>query len=727
MKTWIKVVLGVIAALVLVIGVALAALLVFFDPNDYKPQIDAAIQQQIGREVSIDGPIRLSVFPWLGLDLGHVTVANAPGFGDKPLAELDHAEASVRVLPLLTRQIEIGTVTLSGLHLRLVRHADGQSNWQSIVDRLSQDDSAADSGESEPNPADDPSNPNMPLSDLAVSAIKISDATVDWNDQADDSHYVLNNLNLDTGRLTDGAAFRLEIGGDLHLPEQGLVAHINTVSSIEPHLTDRFYRFGSLNVNVLLAGSAIRGDEQEANLSAAGQIDMAAGRFSLDEFTLQTAGATVTGKVSGEGLNDKLSYNGRLTVERFSPRSVMQQMQIKPPRTQRESALTSASFDAQFAGGIDRIRFKQIKATLDDSTLAGTGRIQPIASQHIVFDLNLDQLNVDDYLPPGSAEQAQTSQPPQTDGGDAQKNAEFDLSALRALNLDGRLEIGKLIAANVKVNNANLKLAAHDGALTVDPLTAQLYGGHLNMTAGVDAKPARPSFELAGTLNDLQVQPLLQDIADSQRLSARGNVRLNLKADGKQVAQLKRTLAGTASFDLHDGEIHGVSLAALLAAARRRVDGGQSESGDAVGPGQTTVFSRFGGHFQITDGVMSGDDLALVTPKLTGQGAGRYNVPHNQLDYVLTAKVPADAGGDLADLAGIGVPVRLTGPLLAPDYKLDIADALKAAAKAQIKAHSDELHNKVDQELKDKTGDSELGKKVQQGVSNLFGDDDKQQ
>lgn len=723
MKTWIKVVLGVIAALVLVIGVALTALLLFFNPNDYKSQIDAAIEQQIGRDVSIDGPIRLSVFPWLGLELGHVTVANAPGFGDKPLAELGHAEASVRVLPLLTRRIEVGTVTLRGLHLRLVRHADGQSNWQSIVDRLSQDDSATDSDESEPDRVDQPSNPRMPLSDLAVDAVTVTDATVDWNDQENDSHYVLSGLNLDTGRLTDGAAFRLEIGGDLHLPKQGLVAHINSVSSIEPHLTDRFYRFDSLSVNVLLGGSAIRGGEQEANLSAAGEVDMDAGRFSLDDFTLQTAGATVTGKVSGDGLNDTLSYNGRLTIEEFSPRSVMQQMQIKPPPTQRESALSSASFNAQFAGGIDRIRFKQIKATLDDSTLAGTGHIEDLASPHMVFDLRLDKLDVDDYLPPGSAAQAQSSQPPATDGGDAQKNAEFDLSVLRALNLDGRLTIGKLTAANIKVNNASVNLAVHDGALTVDPLTAQLYDGRLDMTAGVDSTPARPTFELSGTLNNMRVQPLLEDMADSQRLSARGNAQLDLRADGRQVAQLKRTLAGSASFDLHDGEIHGVSLASLLAAARRRVAGDKSDNGGGIGPGQTTVFSRFGGHFQITDGVMSGDDLTLVTPKLTGQGAGRYDIPHNKLDYVLTAKVPADAGGSLDDLAGIDVPVRLTGPLLAPDYKLDIADALESAAKAQIKAHGDEWRDK----LKDKTGDSELGHKVEQGLSDfLGGDDDKQ-
>lgn len=723
MKTWIKVVLGVVAALALVIVLALAALLMFFDPNDYKPQIDAAIERQIGRDVSIDGPIRLSVFPWLGVKLGHIQVANAEGFSDKPLAELNSAEASVRLLPLLTREIRIGTVSLNGLRLRLTRHADGQSNWQGIIDQITAKP-ADDDHEASATDVSSSDKTHMPLSSLEVGAIKITDAAVDWRDETSNTHYAVDNVGLDTGRLTDGAAFRLEMSGDLQLPEQKLVASINVVSSIEPHLTDRFYRFASLSVNMLVKGPSIPGGEQEANLSAAGEADLTAGRFSLDNVTLQTAGATATGKVSGDGLNDKLAYNGRLTIEPFSPRSVLQQMEIDPPKTQLKSALGSASFDAQFEGGADRIRFKQIKAALDKSTLVGTGRIDSLSSPHIVLDLNLDQLNVDHYLPPGSAEQAKTSQPPKTGGGSAQKDAEFDLSALQALNLDGQLKIGALTAANIKISDADVGLSAKNGVLDIKPLTAQLYGGRLDLTGGINTQSAEPTFKLRGTLKQLQVQPLLQDVAGSQRLSATGDAQLDLTAQGKQVAQLKRSVSGQASFNLKDGEIHGVSLASLIALARQQLQGGGTSQG-AIGPSQTTVFSRFGGHFNIADGVMSGDDLALITPKITGHGQGQYDIAQNQLDYTLAAKVPDDASGHLEDLAGVAVPIKLTGGLLSPNYSLDIKGALKAAARSQLKAHGDELKDKINQEIKDKTGDSDLGKQVQQGLSHLLGGDKK--
>ena len=83
MKRTLRILLAVLGVLVALIVVAVIALPLIFDPNDYKPQINAAIERQIGREVNISGDIGLSVFPWLGLELGRVEVANAEGFGDK--------------------------------------------------------------------------------------------------------------------------------------------------------------------------------------------------------------------------------------------------------------------------------------------------------------------------------------------------------------------------------------------------------------------------------------------------------------------------------------------------------------------------------------------------------------------------------------------------------------------------------------------------------------------
>src|SRR5699024_8244334 len=116
--------------------VAVIVLPFVFDPNEHKAQITALIEQRIGRDVTIPGEIDLSVFPWLGVSIGKVTVANGSGFGDQPLAEIDSAQVRVKLLPLLHKQVEIGTVALNGLKLYLARNAKGRTNWAGIVEHM---------------------------------------------------------------------------------------------------------------------------------------------------------------------------------------------------------------------------------------------------------------------------------------------------------------------------------------------------------------------------------------------------------------------------------------------------------------------------------------------------------------------------------------------------------------------------------------------------------------
>ncbi|MDA3922715.1 MAG: AsmA family protein [Salinisphaera sp.] len=719
MNRWLRIVLGVGAAAVVLYGMALAGLLLWFNPNDYKPRIKAAIEREIGRQVTIDGPIRLSIFPSLGIELGRVTVANAPGFGKQPIAELDSADARIRLLPLLVDRIRVGTLSLNGLHLRLERHADGRSSWHGVVENLIHRgrQAAGQSSSAQRSQHKGAQSEGRPLSSLRIGSIKINNAEVDWDDAASNTQYQFKSLALDTGRLSDGHPFRLEFSGDLLRPSDHISANINVVSSIEPHLADRFYRFTDLGVNILIQGASIPGGEQEANISAAGEIDLHAGRFSLDNITLQSAGATLKGKIAGDGLNSRLSYNGRLTIPTFSPRSAMQQLEIRPARTRSHTALTSASFDAQFEGGAKSVLFKQINASLDESKLSGTARIDYFKRPSLIVDLDLDQLNVDDYLPPASARQAQTSEPPKTGGGDPQKNAEFNLAALRDVELDGHVRIGALTIANVHVGHAAMHMKIHQDRLDIAPLTADLYGGRLDLTGSVDASSDTPRFALAGSAVQIDLQPLMKDVAEREPVSARGDARLDVRAHGKQVAQLKRSLTGQFSLALGEGSIHGVNLANLLEAARAAQDGGDNSKTSAIEPGQSTAFSRLDGHFHVHDGLMSGDDLTLITPHLTAHGAGRYDIPNNHLDYTIRVDVPGDSGGQLTKLAGLSIPLRLQGPLLAPHYTVDLKAALKSAAGDKSKAGAGVSKQEVDANLNQPADDNPLDKKAGDGLS----------
>ncbi|MAS10773.1 MAG: hypothetical protein CMN26_12065 [Salinisphaera sp.] len=724
MKRTFRILLAVVGVLLALIIVAIIALPLLFDPNDYKAQINAAIERQIGREVDISGDIGLSVFPWLGLELGRVDVANAEGFGDEPMAQMNAAQISVKLLPLLSRDIEVGTVSLDGLRLRLARNDEGRSNWADISEHIAEGQDQAAEEEQTDAPEDSEDESGFTLESLQIGAIDIQDAAVSWQDATTGADYRLTDVTLSTGRLVDGEPVRLEFSGDVAAPAEKFAAEFNLITRIEPNIAEQFYRFSDLSLNVLANGEAVPNGQQQATLGGNGEFDAAEGRLKLSGVSLQAAGLNVTGSMDGTGLNAEPSYSGRVTVKRFDPRSVMRELAIEAPATQDSDALSSAGFDAQFTANNDSVQFKQVLATLDASSLKGSAGVENFDNPAATFDLDLDELNVDDYLPPGSAEQAQTEKPPETGGGQEQKEAEIDLSALKDLRLDGKLSAGSLTAANINVTNAELTVKARDGVLTIEPLTADLYEGNVRVSARVDASRDTPRYALKGNLNGLQFQPLLKDVADTERVGALANMNIDVTTAGKQVASMKRALNGTFGFDLRDGAFNGFNLAQVIASARSRLSGdGAPENGSGIGDSETTPFNRFAASFNVVDGVMAGRDLNLVTRVLEASGSGSYDLGKNALDYTVNATVPENASGKLSELAGLTVPITLTGNLMSPSYSLDVKSALRGAAEKRLQDEKAQLENKVREKLEERGAevDGEVRDRIKQGLQRLFG------
>ena len=115
---------GIIAALIIA-----AAIYIFliFDPNKYKAEITTMVHKATGRELTIQGDLKLSLFPWLGVETGVMTLNNLPEFGRQPFAKIDAAAIKVKLLPLLHKDVEVDTVTLNGLYLNLILQKYGST------------------------------------------------------------------------------------------------------------------------------------------------------------------------------------------------------------------------------------------------------------------------------------------------------------------------------------------------------------------------------------------------------------------------------------------------------------------------------------------------------------------------------------------------------------------------------------------------------------------------
>lgn len=123
-------VLAVFLFLVALPLVGALAIYVFVDPNDFKPRIAEAVRAATGRDIGLDGPIRIGFTASPTLQAERVRLSNPPGFSRPDMATLAKVEAQLAFWPLLRGRLEIVRLVLTEPDLLLETDADGRSNWR---------------------------------------------------------------------------------------------------------------------------------------------------------------------------------------------------------------------------------------------------------------------------------------------------------------------------------------------------------------------------------------------------------------------------------------------------------------------------------------------------------------------------------------------------------------------------------------------------------------------
>jgi AsmA protein len=324
---------------------------------------------------------------------------------------------------------------------------------------------------------------------------------------------------------------------------------------------------------------------------------------------------------------------------------------------------------------------------------------EPLALQ---FDVDIDQLNLDRYLPPSGADAK-----PAAGNADA---TPVDLSLLRGIDASGNLKIGTLQVSGVKMTNMQLTVKAVNGRVDVSPLSASLYQGTASGALSLNADGNR--IALKQTLSDIDVHPLIRDAAGKDILEGRGTVVLDVATAGATVGALKRALDGNASLKLRDGAIRGINLAKSLREAKAKFSGGEATVQKASAT-EKTDFSALSASFRIDDGIARNSDLAASSPFLRLAGSGSINLPESSMDYLARVTLAATSKGQdgraAADLKGLTVPVRLYGPFASLDYKIDFGDLMKGAARAAVEQQKGKLQEKAREKVEQQVGDKLKG------------------
>jgi AsmA protein len=679
--------------LLLAAMIALAVFLPFyFDPNDYKEVFAKKVKEQYGRDLALNGDVSLSVFPWLGLEIEDATLSNAQGFGAEPFAAVKSAGVRVELLPLLRKEIKVGTVVLDGAVLRLQKNAIGQNNWDDMIEHKKKADE-------QDKDKDDDGPDDFKVESIEIAALEIKNSSVLWSDAQKGSRYELNKFNFSTGRLRSAEPFLLASDFSVVAGKPAVTSQVSLEGKVKADLEKKTYHIEDFELKAEVAGDKMPGGKQPIRLTGVMDLDLNNQQLVIADLVIEAFTLKLVGAATGRQILDAPVFSGKIKADGMNPRAVMKAMGKDEPKTTDSGVLTKASFDAAFEASTERVNLQPIQIKLDDSSLDGSLSVANFSKPAIGFDLKVDQLDVDRYLSP-----AETSSPGAGTGDGAgdgkQAEGEMSVDAIRDLNLNGSLAVGKLKVKNLHFSNARLTLRAQNGVMVIEPLTAGFYQGQINLSGRVDATGSRPAYGLKAQTSGIKVEPMLTDLTGKAKINGTGNLDLNVTTAGGTSSELKRGLNGTLGFKLLDGEIKGFNLGQKLRKAQALRKGESLADNEP----QTTDFAAITGTLNIVNGVLRNNDLDAKSPAFRVNGDGSASLVSETIDYLAQVAVvntsKGQGGEQLGELKDLTIPVRLSGSLYDPEWKIDLGSVVKEKVQQKL----DEEKDKAKQKLLDKLG-----------------------
>jgi AsmA protein len=330
----------------------------------------------------------------------------------------------------------------------------------------------------------------------------------------------------------------------------------------------------------------------------------------------------------------------------------------------------------------------------DGTALLG-GTVPKVNAKARFDTLDLNRLLLNPAVADAPADAATPSA--KTAPGAPAADTPVDLSALRSLDGQFSLQAASFAFQRYQVASARIDAALNSGVLRVTTLQGKVWGGSVDAAALAEAATGRVGFK--GTATGININSALKDVAAKDWMDGTGRVTMDIEATGRSVNALKAKLQGQMALQLRDGAIKGINLAKSLRQAKAAI-GLQQDAVQKASETEKTDFSEMSASFQIADGVARNKDLDVKSPFLRLGGEGTIDIGQSRIDYLARATVTGTAkgqdGADLAALKGLQVPVRLTGPFAALDWKIEWSSVVAGAVTQGLK---NEVRNRLEEKL----------------------------
>jgi len=729
----------------------------FIDANQYKSLIVDQAEKATGRQIQV-GELHASLFPWVGVRMDNVHIANPRGFSEPgDFLSVKSLDVQVALLPLLGGNYQIKRFVLDTPKLQLVRSADGFSNWEDLSPSATTTQAAETSpkavvvSKSNASEKKNAGGNNAIFAALSAQSLSMTNGEVHYRDALSGRDMLLNKLNIevDDVQMVRPVSVRVSasLGGDdfsldgkvgplgnmdeFNAAQLPLKGHFSVPSATLSKLAEMIPELvalgdGNISVDVQLEQhpNGERVMSGSLGLHAAHDVALNLRAQMPDTSSLQIE--TLKGQLDGvdvvelkgtlRGLNRKLRYELRVNT----PELTRQQLADWLPDIDKMYAAHPAPWKKiklgmLVAGNTKQVDIRDLQLLLNGELLQVSGNVDLAKAPDIRLRMAARELHLDPWLPQPAAESTATdesvtpdtqvadvqttnnpSSTPAADSmvmqtgariapvqslpnaaagnmnasvdADAPKPAvEPDLRFLKAWKIAAVMQVDRMFLRGLDMQRLRADVNGKKGVIRINPLRFELAGGSVEekATLNVGVYPAR--WSEAVKVREVQLQPVLKALADNDMLTGKLQMDTHLGGVGLLPEAAVAHLNGKGNVLLRDGRIKGVDIPGTLRNIKLL--------GNSAMDDKKTEFSQLSGSFKIANGVVKNDDLFMASPLFRLTGYGVVNLVAKQMDYHLKPRLVGTLvgqGDTQAVRKGLEVPLRLVGPLDAPQVKLEV-------------------------------------------------------
>lgn len=423
-----------IVASILILLIIVCTLLLVIDINDFKPEISTAIKNRTGRNVTFNEQLKLTLFPDLSLSTGAIVLGNPDGIQGYFMA-VDDISLRLKPLPLLLKKIDADTVQIRGFKLNLITTPQGIHNWDTVFTKIN----------------DSSTHSSALIAGLSLNGIDIKNAHINWDNQQTGQNIEIKNLNINTSSIAENTP----VTSDFSLLAVDKAKQITASITGQTTLTfkDNLDIF-ALN-NTYLHTTVTRKLMAEKPVtftlnSPEVLIDIPRQSIKVHELQLKSANLLITSDMVAN-LNSPPTLSGKIRIMPFNPSQLMTRLALHLPERKDSNTLNYLDSQFSFHATHDSVEFNPLMMTLDDSLITGSVIITDYARPSTTFNLAIDSINMDRYLPPPMNKHSKPADPAST-------LSAIPIKTLRNLRTTGSLAINKLAINNATLRDIQLTL-----------------------------------------------------------------------------------------------------------------------------------------------------------------------------------------------------------------------------------------------------------------------------